>query len=32
VLAGDAPLPYIVLAQGDYAWTSVHLALRKPSP
>jgi len=32
VLAGDAPLPHIVLAHGDYAWTSVHLALRKPSP
>jgi SAM-dependent methyltransferase len=32
VLAGDAPPPYIVLAQGDHAWTSVHLALRKPSP
>jgi ubiquinone/menaquinone biosynthesis C-methylase UbiE len=31
VLAGDAPLPHIVLAHGDYAWTSVHLALRKPS-
>ena len=30
VLAGDAPLPHIVLAHGDYAWTSVHLALRKP--
>jgi ubiquinone/menaquinone biosynthesis C-methylase UbiE len=32
VLAGNAPLPHIVLAHGDYAWTSVHLALRKPSP
>ena len=32
VLAGDAPLPHIVLSHGDYAWTSVHLALRKPSP
>ena len=32
VLAGDAPLPHIVLAHGDYAWTSVHLAFRKPSP
>ena len=32
VVAGIAPLPHIVLAHGDHAWTSVHLALRKPSP